>query len=348
MTEYDAQAVLRLFPQIGSSPRCEARGNAGGFSGADIWRVVADGVALCLRAWPEEGPTAERLAWIHRVLMHVAAQRAVPLPVPLTTRERQTFATYAGRLWELTLWLPGEAIRERAASRPQCGAALRTLASFHRAAATFDAGCGERLPQVSPGILERLAYLRRLQAGEIERLKQAPLSADWPSLRRLADRWFALFDDVAAGVAARLVAASEWSVPLQPCLRDVRREHFLFTGESVTGLLDFGALQVETVSGDIARLLGSLVPDEVPPWPELLALYETLRPLGPEERALVPIFDLSGQLLTCANWLEWIAVEGRSFADRPQVEARIRESLDRLEHLIDTPSILAADSPIKD
>ena len=48
---------------------------------------------------------------------------------------------------------------------------------------------------------------------------------------------------------------------MQPCLRDARPEHFLFVENVLTGLIDFGAMDFETVAGDLARLLGEWLPD---------------------------------------------------------------------------------------
>src|SRR5205085_7730253 len=49
---------------------------------------------------------------------------------------------------------------------------------------------------------------------------------------------------------------------LQPAIRDVHHEHVLFTGDQVTGLIDFGALRIDTPLTDVARLVGSLVGDD--------------------------------------------------------------------------------------
>ena len=64
----------------------------------------------------------------------------------------------------------------------------------------------------------------------------------------------------------------------------------------MSGLIDFGGMRADTVAGDIARLLGSLVADDADGWQTGLAAYDRRRPLSPDERRLVTAFDHSGVL----------------------------------------------------
>src|SRR3954471_3266932 len=79
----------------------------GGFSGAAVWRGDDRGTPLlALKAWPE-GMSAARLRRIHRRL-----RRPVPLPfVPAVrpARDGHTVVTEAGRVWDLSRWMPGTA-----------------------------------------------------------------------------------------------------------------------------------------------------------------------------------------------------------------------------------------------
>src|SRR5437588_8969838 len=62
-------AVLSAYPAEFGAAAWEALGNAGGFSGARLWEGrLADGRAVCLRAWPAAGMTPERLRFIHALL----------------------------------------------------------------------------------------------------------------------------------------------------------------------------------------------------------------------------------------------------------------------------------------
>src|SRR5262245_54939421 len=78
----DPAAVLSYyFPQPAMVRRIEPLANAGGWSGSQIWRIeLASGETLCLRRWPSEHPTRERLAFIHAMLNAAAALPFVPVP----------------------------------------------------------------------------------------------------------------------------------------------------------------------------------------------------------------------------------------------------------------------------
>ena len=61
-----------------------------------------------------------------------------------------------------------------------------------------------------------------------------------------------------------LECACRESLPLSPAIRDIHHDHVLFSGDQVTGLVDFGILRIDTPLADMARLVGSLVADDEP------------------------------------------------------------------------------------
>ena len=67
-----------------------------------------------------------------------------------------------------------------------------------------------------------------------------------------------------------------------------------------------------------------------------LAALATVRPLSPDEHRAVRVFDRSTVLLSGMNWLRWIALDGRTFDDRPRVLERLDENLSRMERLAST------------
>ena len=107
----------------------------------------------------------------------------------------------------------------------------------------------------------------------------------------------------------------------------------LFEGNRVSGIVDFGALRMETVAGDVARLLGSLAGDDLLAWQLGLAAYLAIRPLSDDEAALLPVFDESTMLLAGFNWLEWIVIAQRQFENPPEVIRRLTTIVSRLEVL---------------
>ncbi len=140
----------------------------------------------------------------------------------------------------------------------------------------------------------------------------------------------ARFADLAPRLTESLRAASRLEVDLQPCIRDVWHDHILFTGEKVTGIVDFGSLRNDTVAGDLARLLPSLVAGDAEQRAFALEAYERLRPLSADEHQLLRVFEQVSPLLAGMNWLRWICVERRSFENPERILPRVDEILRQL------------------
>ena len=211
---------------------------------------------------------------------------------------------------------------------------MQALAEWHRAAVDFPPN--DQWPAPSPGIEARLLQIDWLRGSGFDRLVNAvdgahvrdPNSAE---LVRLARKLFELYPRVEASFRPKLSAAMNIRVPLQPCIRDVWHDHVLFEGDKVSGLIDFGALKIETVAGDVARLLDSMAGDDLAAWQSGLTDYQAIRPLSRDELFLVSAFDESLALLSGMNWLDWIFLSGRVFEDLKQVISRLSTVMDRLE-----------------
>jgi homoserine kinase type II len=117
---------------------------------------------------------------------------------------------------------------------------------------------------------------------------------------------------------------------LQPAIRDIHRDHVLFTGDEVTGLVDFGALRIDTPLADLARLIGSLASDNAAARQLALDAYAAVIPLSNTDRQLVDLLDDSGILLGGLNWLQWLYVERRDIGELLPIIARLDEIVGRL------------------
>ncbi len=325
------QSVLRAFPAARHSQRIEPLGGAGGFSGAQFWRVKTEQAVLALRCWPRPHPTPQRLRFLHALLRHVYEQGVRCVPVPLRTAMGESWVECAGHLWDLTPWLPGTAAEAQRPEPLRLQAAMATLAEFHQAAASFPEFSRQTGP--SPGLAARREQLDRLLREGTEQLQAALAPEVWPEGVPLAQRIVQLFPLTAPAISRQLHRASELRGPIQICLRDVWREHVLFTGNQVSGLIDFGAARPETPAADVARLLGSLAGDETWAWEQGLRAYEEVRSLSTVERELIPIFDRTTVLLAGLNWIEWIFVERRQFSDRAPIARRLEHFAERLARL---------------
>jgi Ser/Thr protein kinase RdoA (MazF antagonist) len=317
----DYQAVLAAYPDDCRPSAIASLDASGGLSGARLWRLSTPRGQLLLRRWPREHPPRERLEFIQAVLWHVQQEGFALVPLPLETRENRGYVEHAGHLWELAPWLPGRSDYQEAPSVPRVANALRTLAEFHLAAASFPLAEPVQCP--APGIAERSEQLRALLAGEFDRLRHAVRDGR-SEYQAAAERITELFPHAAPRVAAALEQAARAQVQVVPCLRDIWHRNVLFEGDDVTGLIDFGSLRPENIAADVARLLGSMAEDDRALWRQGFAAYESCRPLSETEAILTSAFDSSGVLLGGINWLSWIYERGRAF-DRP---AAVLERLD--------------------
>jgi Ser/Thr protein kinase RdoA (MazF antagonist) len=170
-------------------------------------------------------------------------------------------------------------------------------------------------------------------AGGLEGLGAAIRADVWPELESRARRILRLVPNLAGGVLVLLEGCRPSKVPLQFCIGDIWRDHVLFHGDRVVGLVDFGSSRVDNVSADLARLLGSMAGDDRQWWQIGLAAYQAIRPLEEAERRLVKAFDRSTVLMSGLNWIDWIYRQGRVFVSGDAIPHRLDEILLRLENM---------------
>lgn len=332
--------VLTLYPAEYQAAVVRPLGSGGGMSGAQFWRVECPSRAFILRRWPREHPSPERLTLIHAVLRYAAANGCNILPVPVTTRTGESFVARAGYLWELAPWMPGAADFDKQPSADKLRAAMRALAGFHIAVREFSTdkflvgGSRGDVDRVAPP--RHLARLRELSPRALADLSAAVQDATWPELAPLARQFLAVLPAALPLAIARLEPIAKLVLPIQLCLRDIWHDHVLFTGDEVTGLVDFGAIDVDTPATDIARLLGSLSDtssDAAATWREGIETYSTVRRLSDDEIRAAYALDASAAVLAGCNWIRWIHNEGREFEDHARVLTRFRRIVEKAQML---------------
>jgi homoserine kinase type II len=324
--DHAAREVLDRYPAVPHGSRPIALGNRGGFSGARLWRVDGVGGLLCLRAWPVPGPSVERLRGLHQLMKRARDADLLFVPAVMATADAVTWVEHVGRRWDLTSWMPGRADFHHRPSTLRLEAACTALARVH------DAWVGPT-PVLGPcpGVHRRLDCARAWTTLVHDGWRPAFGSAEGDPARPWAERAWNILQSQCAQVPPMLAAWAERPVPLQPCLCDIWHDHVLYTGDVVTGLVDYGSVKVDHVAVDLARLLGSLVGEDPSQWSAGLEAYSRLRGLSVEEEALVALLDRTGTLLAAANWLTWLYHDGRMFEDRSAVAGRLALLVERLE-----------------
>jgi Ser/Thr protein kinase RdoA (MazF antagonist) len=297
-------------------------GNAGGGSGARLWRFESGIGDLVARAWPIDGPGPAVLGRIQTWLARLADLDFVP--VPLNALDGRTLVLLDGQHWEITPWRPGKADGGRPPDPIRLRAAFSGLAAVHQRLAF------ESVEALSPGLQTRLMEAEELLSTGLNRLERAIGQTPNNPATQPAVRWLTLARDGLPGVVERLRRSVPIPLMLQPTLRDARAEHFLFEGDRLTGLVDFGAMGVDSTASDLARLLTDWVGNDREAFAIALDAYAAIRPLESLEIERIETFAESAAWLGPAHWLRWHFLDRRPFDDPDAVRKGLERGLERL------------------
>ena len=318
------RAVLDRYPAPArptSAP--ESLANAGGLSGARLWRFPSGLGTLVARRWPPDGPGRPHLERIHAWLSASRDLGFVPVPIP--TVDGRTVVESGDHLWEVAPWMGGTADLTRPPPRARLRSAFAGLAAFHARLST------DRIEGPSPGLAHRVAESERLILGDFEAIRAVAVGAPADPASSPALLWLDRAVPMAPRLLESLRKAAARPLPLQPCLRDARPDHFLFEGGRLAGLVDFGAMGRDSVAGDLARLLAEGVgPDRLSRFLALEA-YEAIRPLSEAEARSIDAFERANALLGAGRWARWHFLGRRTFDDPEAVVRGLRRGLERLD-----------------
>jgi Ser/Thr protein kinase RdoA (MazF antagonist) len=321
-----AEQVRERYPSAWSDRPLISLGNRGGFSGARLWRCEGIAGRLCLRAWPGH----KTATWVRRLhhLMASARQQGLDfVPAVYVANNGDTVVETAGRVWELTQWLDGQACFAENPSPARLSAACEALAKLHRAWEPFTTP-----PEPCPAVRRRLKVL-----GEWNTLvsagwrPQAPPNPQIDPVWPLAERAWRGLPVWLQEVLRCLEPWLNFRCPVQPCLCDPWHDNILFEGERLTGLVDYGTVKSDHVAVDLARMLGSLVGDDAEGWQCGLRSYRQIRGLNDTQEQLARVLDRTGTILGVVNWLRLLYHEGRAYEDIPAVAQRLESLLIRIE-----------------
>jgi thiamine kinase-like enzyme len=301
-----------------------ALGNAGGFSGARLWRVAAADGDWCLKAWPADAMSAPRLAQIH-AWMSAAREAGLDfVPTVRIARDGVSALELAGRVWDMCEWMPGRAHVPATVKREHVSAAAEALARLH-------------------GVWFRLESRRGPCTAIARRLRRI---AEWTEA--VASGWRPDFagDDAVASLAQQVWELAPPAVELSrrlleplrdtpfrlhPTMGDIWHDNVLFTEAHVTGVIDYGAARIDTPAVDLARLFGSYAPSDDTLFFHALDAYRAAGPLFADEFRLAGVLEYTGALIGAANWLMWIYHDRREVEDHAAVARRLAALVRRLE-----------------
>lgn len=294
-------------------------GNAGGFSGTRLWKVASQHNVYALRRWPTVHPDKERLAFIHAVQDHFVCSSIKPVPQLLRSKHGETILWHNGALWEISTWVPGTPTFHRNPNARKLKSAMELLADLHLAAIELHSWARVG---TCPAIRQRVEMLDEYDAPKLLQLRSR-IDDSYPQLTELSLRIIESAIRLRPACQQQLQSVVNRSTTLFPCIKDVWHDHLLFTDDMVTGIVDFGAMQIDSPAGDIARLLGSLVADDMSSWHYAIDVYRSQRPLTEVESLMVSALDWANVVYSGINWIRWLYVDRRTFPDIDQIALRL-------------------------
>lgn len=308
-----ALAVLR---QFGFSPfAIDCAEVPAGFSGATVWKVTsrdAPSTGFALKRWPPGQPAYTPLTTIHQWMQTASSNGMRNVPCIHPTASGATVVEH-NNLWDLVTWMPGKPVNDP--SDLQLEQAIRQLDMLHSnwrgLQSTSKAPC--------PAVLLQYQRLSAWKDDDWDRLQRNPLPLCQQSvylLKRL--------------IPEALLKLSPWltrKVVLQPCLADIWADHVLFQNDMVTGIIDFGGARIDHPAQDLARLISaySLTTSR-----SLLDCFDRYHDRSETCQSLARLLAHTGLVVSLSNWLRWLFLERRQFANPMNCMQRIEQIYVRL------------------
>jgi len=294
---------------------------SGGFSGARVWKMQScEGLRYAIRLTDcSDAAEIERRNELCEWMAAAFTDGLTCVPVPLKPfigglrgkdagfQYRDYLLQDAAGLWQMEPWMPGDSLSGPPTAE-QLSEMLAVLSRIHVSGRKF---AGSRTSAVSlhvqiavsPGLNRRLQIVLELRSGFLNWLQSMAIADSDRRFGRVAERACGVLSGSLQRLRALLVAGSDVSVPLQPLLRDLWRPHVLYSGDSVTGVIDWNAAATDHVSMDAARLLRSWYGTEEESLRLAYLRFCDDRRMTSDERSLLTAIDAANVLLSPVTWM---------------------------------------------
>lgn len=293
-----------------------------GFSGSSIWKVDWNSQDYCLKQWPQDKPSVHTRQLISRVIPEVQRQ-GLPIAVPQETNAGRRFLFFENRFWDLSPWVAGAPIKDRILTEAQLQSAMQWLARYHNLSSALMSEKGK-----STSLAYRLKLSQQLLDGQLDRLSGCEIAG-------LESGLAPLFISHARQKLPMLLQALEHYAHLEmmllPALSDIWSDHVFFEADKVSGVIDFGAIKMDSACLDLARFLGSYGGHSDSVMRQGLEYYQMERVLGRNDVELVELYDRAYVVLAGIQWLIWLGPEQRVFKQMAIVNRHLKGLAQRID-----------------
>lgn len=279
-----------------------------------VYRIETLAACYSMKRWPVTAER-ERLLEIHRFQSYLADTRKSLTPGLVKWSNGETLLEADDAYWEIADWKSGAPIENLGdVNDEQIRQCAEALASIHSRSESYHTQVG-----VSPGIQQRVdGMIAAIQPCTDKR-------------RRFLESISAYDKYVAANVlkdisirSMRVIPSlldsvqrlSKKSVKCFWILRDVWRQHILFQGNRISGMIDFGAARMDWPGLDLVRAFGTLMFESDPRWTMAIMHYLNQRGDDSLELADIRMIHRASVALSALQWLDWFAEEQFDWTNR--------------------------------
>ncbi len=299
-----------------------------GWSGSTYWRWNSRQGPLLMKVWPSDGPTHSDHIDRHRKLQYLSGFYP-HLALPISDQKGQTVRSWFGDLWaELMPWLEGSPILAKPSVEVICQT-FQAMARLHHQWRSHEA------PVYGPSqaVLSRLEQLRNIRNKRI----LEPDTRIWnlsdqakPVIRDQFMEVCKLAKALTDRAILRLEPFEHQPVLQQTVLRDARPDHFLFTDQKLSGIIDFGAIGTDSVAVDLARLTGDWFPGDKQSIELALMHYRYEYSVTFQELDLIAPLALAGAILGGLAWVDLHFKKQRTAGRELEFQKALTHALNRL------------------
>jgi homoserine kinase type II len=154
-----------------------------------------------------------------------------------------------------------------------------------------------------------------------------------PELDPLLCRAVSVARRFAPQVASALQSWEHRTFAIQPCVRDLRAEHVLFEENRVAGIIDFGAMALDSPAVDLARLLGDYAHANDEIFRAGLTAYRINRGAFDVPDELIRLLAHSGAVCSILGWLVRLLARRDSVFDVGLIRSRLARLIGRVEQI---------------